>query len=120
MNNKSLETIVPPLELCKQIPVGEFAESVLVWTPHGVRSVEEIARLPFCKGMPVRKMSYPAPTLAEIIAELPEGVQIRMRTAKTGKRIYQVYHYSYVCWTTKPASNALRLWLSGKGIEVKG
>lgn len=26
-----LESIVPPLELCKQIPAGEFEDSVLVW-----------------------------------------------------------------------------------------
>ena len=26
-----LESIVPPLELCKQIPAGEFEDSALVW-----------------------------------------------------------------------------------------
>lgn len=29
---KGLESIVPPLELCKQIPTGAFADSALVWT----------------------------------------------------------------------------------------
>ena len=29
MNN--LESIVPPLELCKRIPAGEFEDSALVW-----------------------------------------------------------------------------------------
>lgn len=28
---RNLESIVPPLKLCKQIPAGEFEESVLVW-----------------------------------------------------------------------------------------
>ena len=27
----NLESIVPPLELCKQIPEGEFEDSALVW-----------------------------------------------------------------------------------------
>lgn len=66
-----LESIVPPLELCKLIPAGEFEDSVLVWTAHGVRSVEELSRLEFCKNLPIRKLTFPAPTLAEIWNELP-------------------------------------------------
>ena len=27
----NLKSIVPPLELCKQIPTGEFEDSALVW-----------------------------------------------------------------------------------------
>ena len=27
----TLERIVPPLELCKQIPEGEFEDAALVW-----------------------------------------------------------------------------------------
>lgn len=26
-----LENLIPPLELCKQIPAGEFDDSALVW-----------------------------------------------------------------------------------------
>ena len=31
----TLERIVPPVELCKQIPAGEFEDSALVWDIHG-------------------------------------------------------------------------------------
>lgn len=31
----NLESIVPPLELCKKIPAGEFEDSALVWDIHG-------------------------------------------------------------------------------------
>ena len=54
-----LEDIVPPLELCKRIPAGAFEDSALVWTVHGVRSVEELSRLEFCKDLPIRKMTFP-------------------------------------------------------------
>ena len=27
----NLKSIVPPVELCKQIPAGEFEDSALVW-----------------------------------------------------------------------------------------
>lgn len=70
----NLESIVPPLELCKQIPAGEFEDSVLVWTAHGVRSVEELSRLEFCKNLPIRKLTFPAPTLAEILAKIPAAI----------------------------------------------
>lgn len=106
-----LESIVAPLELCKQIPAGEFEESVLVWTAHGVRSSEELSSLEFCKNLPIRKLTFPAPTLAEILAELPEGVQMRMRTARNRERHFQIYHYSYEAWTNLPAAAALRMWL---------
>lgn len=65
-----LESIVPPLELCELIPAGEFEDSVLVWTAHGVRSVEELSRLEFCKNLPIRKLTFPAPTQEEIRREL--------------------------------------------------
>lgn len=106
-----LESIVPPLELCKQIPAGEFEESVLVWTAHGVRSIEELSRLEFCKKFADSELTFPAPTLAEILAELPEGVQMRMRTARNRERHFQIYHYSYEAWTNLPAAAALRMWL---------
>ena len=54
-----LETLVPPLELCRQIPEGKFADSALVWLGDGV--VER--SLVLCD-------TYPAPTLAEILAAL--------------------------------------------------
>lgn len=31
----NLKSIVPPLELCKRIPAGEFEDSAMVWDIHG-------------------------------------------------------------------------------------
>ena len=71
-----LESIVPPLELCKQIPAGEFEDSVLVWRERIgqisrdnrviVREPEDISY----KNEFVEVNFFPAPTLAEIRRKL--------------------------------------------------
>lgn len=118
-----LEDIVPPLELCKQIPAGEFEDSVLVWKHHeiffrGIDIMDQTDRVTFRADEQNDIVStysstryYPAPTLAEIMAKLPEGVQMRMRTARNRERHFQIYHYSYETWTNLPAAGALRMWL---------
>ena len=116
-----LESIVPPLELCKLIPAGEFEDSVLVWLYWAKDEssfgnvVPRILKDQFSSILPglgaVLKAEVPAPTLAEILAKLPEGVQMRMRTARNRERHFQIYHYSYETWTNLPAAGALRMWL---------
>lgn len=113
-----LEDIVPPLELCKQIPAGVFEESALVWDIHGKfdkwhveKRVNRSVRFGEYGVMSPPHADIPAPTLAEILAKLPEGVQMRMRTARNRERHFQIYHYSYETWTNLPAAAALRLWL---------
>ena len=107
----NLESIVPPLELCKRIPAGEFEDSALVWTAHGVRSVEELSRLEFCKNLPIRKMTFPAPTLEEILDALADlGADFLMREFQLGNKSY--------CYPTG-VEEALRLWFKVKGIEVE-
>lgn len=130
----TLERIVPPLELCKQIPEGEFEDSALVWVYDDV--VGFLCRTSGCEQIHKKEWQlehnhprkiairrkcgqeiYPAPTLAEILAKLPEGVQMRMRTARNRERHFQIYHYSYETWTNLPAAAALRLWFKVKGIQ---
>lgn len=115
-----LESIVPPLELCKLIPAGEFEDSVLVWDIHGhgkfdkwhvEKRVNRSVRFGDYGIMSPPHADIPAPTLAEILAKLPEGVQMRMRTARNRERHFQIYHYSYETWTNLPAAAALRMWL---------
>ncbi len=115
-----LESGVPPLELCKLIPAGEFEDSVLVWDIHGhgkfdkwhvEKRVNRSVRFGDYGIMSPPHADIPAPTLAEILAKLPEGVQMRMRTARNRERHFQIYHYSYETWTNLPAAAALRLWL---------
>lgn len=59
----NLEKLVPPLDLCKLIPDGEFADSVFAWwqiTPFEEWQVVVRSTL----------TTIPAPTLQEIMAEL--------------------------------------------------
>lgn len=75
-----LESIVPPLELCKLIPAGEFEDSALVWLYWAKDEssfgnvVPRILKDQFSSILPglgaVLKAEVPAPTLAEIRREL--------------------------------------------------
>lgn len=100
-----LEEIVPPLELCKKIPVGEFEDSVFVWkiNPDYMPKFQvlDVRIYPF---IPKDGTTlYPAPTLQEII--------------KNSDPAYD--------WTAKnnPAASqsiieeALKAWLNLKEIE---
>lgn len=85
-----LEDIVPPLELCKQIPAGAFEDSALVYrfdhqsagkmlpeTNEDDRFfyVEEREMVEFSqRDMVNRPPMFPAPTLAEILAKLPAAI----------------------------------------------
>lgn len=81
-----LESIVPPLELCKQIPAGEFEDSALVWRDCSCRGYYVSERFAGeasdCRGEQkfdyagnvapvIMKATLPAPALAEILAKLP-------------------------------------------------
>jgi len=69
----TVEDLVPPLELCQQIPAGEFTESVFVWTQETAATKQwyvahredvELCRKNLTNALPV----YPAPTLAEWVS----------------------------------------------------
>ena len=77
MEKKTLESLVPPLDLCKKIPEGAFADSALVWFGHR-HTDKTMAVVPrnelgvgcqffLQKGV---RVAYPAPTLEEIMAAL--------------------------------------------------
>lgn len=121
----NLKSIVPPLELCKQIPEGEFEDSALVWVYDDV--VGFLCRTSGCEQIHKKewqlvhnhprkiairrkcgKEIYPAPTLEEIleaIREIKTWDTLTM-TRKTDDK-------------TKLATAALRQWFYLKGIEVK-
>lgn len=67
MSKNKLETIVPPLELCKRMPDGAFADSALIWMFDGfdwwVNAREFDATY---------DEAFPAPTLPEIMEALPK------------------------------------------------
>ena len=71
MNN--LESIVPPLELCRMIPAGEFEDSVLMWRERiGNISRDERVKIREPEDISYKVESatvnyFPAPTLEEVL-----------------------------------------------------
>ena len=66
----TVENLVPPLEMCQQIPDGEFADSAFVWTQETAATkqwyVAHREDVVFCrKNLGNAPPVYPAPTLAE-------------------------------------------------------
>ena len=121
----NLKSIVPPLELCKLIPAGEFEDSALVWVYDDV--VGFLCRTSGCeqihkkewqlehnhpRKIAIRRKSgheiYPAPTLEEILESIG-GVEtwdtMTIARITNGKQ--------------NLTTNALKRWLEVKGIEVK-
>jgi len=90
----NIESLVPPLELCKLIPAGYFADSALVWSVWnnwGVITEEVQKRNTFA--------TCPAPTLHEILLVLPRPS-------------------NYIFQGMRPVEEALRLWMQINDIEV--
>ena len=111
----NLESLVPPLELCKQIPTGKFEDSALVWRWNG-KSGAIFARA----GYP--NETYPAPTLAEILIAEPKiaGIFRYDPDKKLQKVIWVAEYLSEKCgpvWIhdETPATAALKLWLELEG-----
>lgn len=73
-----LEDLVSPLELCKQIPEGEFKDSALEWVNvnYVTRKWAVRMRRAWTTSTSLRSQceAHPAPTLAEILEELPTVV----------------------------------------------
>ena len=121
----NLKNLVPPLELCKRIPEGEFEDSALVWVYDDV--VGFLCRTSGCEQIHKKEWQlehnhprkiairrkcgqeiYPAPTLAEIlesIGEVETWDTMTMTRITNGKQ--------------NLTTNALKRWFKVKGIEVK-
>lgn len=66
----TLEDLVPPMKLCKQIPEGNFADSALVWrgTNHLWWNYYTMPReCGNCRDLDPSEIVIPAPTLPEIM-----------------------------------------------------
>lgn len=123
MNN--LESIVPPLDLCKQIPAEKFADSAMVWVD-GIRDIDH-------KFVTVRTHSSedyeeaPAPTLAEILEALDAmfdecDVCVWNTTApgQWGAQVMDIGRtVNFYEYDSNPATAALRLWLEVEGAKYE-
>ena len=137
-----LESIVPPLELCKQIPAGEFEDSALVWVYDDV--VEILCRTSGCEQIHKKewqleynhprkiairrkcgKEIYPAPTLEETMTSLLnyDGWLLKIDSRFSLETFVELYSKTsnnrYVEYAPIACAAALRLWFRVKGIEVK-
>lgn len=104
----NLESIVPPLELCKRIPAGEFEDSALVWCRvRGKDMVYPFEQWIGFGGMP----PIPAPTLEEILDALGDLGSVFCKCwIRVGNNFYEYPIES---------EEALQLWFKVKGIEVE-
>lgn len=106
-----LESLVPPLELCQQIPPEAFADSALVWCVcedmRGVISQVEIRAL--CDNA---CECFPAPTLAEIMEAFQRAdFATSIFSCGVGWIAKAIKHnINEFKWAENPATAALRLW----------
>jgi hypothetical protein len=106
----NLKDLVPPQELCKQIPEGEFADSCFV--RFGNKPYIIIERRLIRKDAGRKDNVFPAPTLQELLIALPDWSELSVDfvnpqiTLKLKKGMIKA----------APAE-VLKLWLKLKGIE---
>lgn len=111
----NLEQIVPPLEDCQLIPEGSFPDSAFVF----VRSnelhddPELVLRSALNDVDGVYDEIHPAPTLAEIMAEIP-GCNCEYDNGVFTVEI-SVFHTIMKFIDKNPATAALWMWLKIKG-----
>lgn len=123
-----LQNLVPPLELCKLIPEGEFSDSCFVWSFSCDRRIEEPfvdfrEDVAFCrKNMVNTPDTYPAPTLEEILQELINLSAYRINVCKSwGEWHIDCYDNERLLEKDSEkniATAALKLWLELKGEKV--
>lgn len=125
----NLNDLVPPLNLCKLIPQGEFEDSCFVRM--GKKPYTIIERRLIRKDVGKQDGVYTAPTLQEILAVLPpysKNEQILACcvpdwadfSARVFGESWRVGYTGNCSINDKnPATAALKLWLKLKGIEVK-
>ena len=137
-----LENLVPPLELCKQIPAGEFEDSALVWVYDDV--VGFLCRTSGCEQIHKKEWQlvhnhprkiairrkrgheiYPAPTLEETMTSLLNyaGWLIKIDSRFGLDTFVELYSRTsnkhYTEYAQSASESALRLWFKVKGIEVE-
>lgn len=114
-----LEDLVPLLELCKKIPAGEFEDSCFVRIGEDTIVLRSNVRVVSGRQDDI----YPAPTVQEIMAELPDdnGCTAWFCQHCSGEwsmgNCERDLHVKNGTEDSNPAIAALKLWLKLKGIE---
>jgi len=111
-----LKDLVPPLEMCKQIPRGAFNDSALVWITDscGENPIAEPRRY-----APYDRIECPAPTLAEILEASDRTIGLARSQNPASKSIGKEWvadAWDRSVWFARnantPAAAALMLWLA--------
>lgn len=116
-----LEELVPPLELCKLIPKGEFEDSCFAWACSCDKRVIEPfvdcrKYIEFChRNVANAPAVYPAPTLEEIMAKLPPLQEVFRDEFDHGVNLWTTDWGNY---SKNATETALRSWFYQKGIDV--
>ena len=126
----TLERIVPPLDLCKKIPEGEFEDSALVWDIHGKfdkwhveKRVKRSVRFGDYGRMSSPHADIPAPTLEETMTSLLNyaGWLLKIDSRFGLETFVELYSRTsnkyYAEYDPSACAAALRLWFKVKGIE---
>ena len=118
-----LKDLVPPLDLCKKIPAGEFQDSALV------RSIDSVGTVVLCERENAIHtegwQTIPAPTLQELIVALSDISISSIKVCKSFNEwhveccIPIEYGERFVSEDSSKnaATAAVKLWLKLKGIE---
>lgn len=116
----NIETLVPPLELCKLIPEGEFENSFFIYSYSCDKRITEpfLDRrddTEYCRKNMVNAPSiYPAPTLQEILKELDEFEVWGNNISDEHTVVSEFVQYE----DENTATAALKVWLKLKGIKA--
>lgn len=108
---KSISDLVPPFELCRQIPKPKknFRDSYFAWVPRfsGRGGLREIVKYELCVRPSANdSQCIPAPTLQEILAELPQHWQY----IGTGK-VFEKDGKGFYTTDLTDAEKFMRFWL---------
>ena len=120
----NLKSIVPPVELCKRIPAGEFEDSVLVWekSEKYFQATEIIDYEYKVVARDESKGGFPAPTLEEIITSLlTHGWLVKIYCCIQLDTLIEFYSekQSKTEFGNTASETALRLWFKVKGIKIE-
>ena len=123
-----LQDIVPPLELCKLIPAGEFEDSAMYWGDlFGVADVfpRKCGDCDTFGVIQTERYIFPAPTLQEILEELhkhQEDVFLKWSEYAYHEWLINAYSHGrnedYQEHDKNIATAALKVWLQMKGIQA--
>ena len=120
------EDLVPPLELCKLIPAGEFENSALMWIEVEIPQENKKEWRVVNATKPILACHNPkhaAPTLEEILEELRKNQEdVFLKWSETAYNAWLVNAYThdkedYQDHNRSAVTAALTVWLKMKGIE---